>query len=317
MSKEVCIHIHKIDNLIKVKNTDKGVEIDDASGLKRYCPNNINGEKKKNGEDGHCVNYVEAISSAFMLLLKYFEVVDDLKDEKYAEYAILWLSYKIQQYRNIEITTLKDFITKNIETNAFYNEKIKQNKDNKTYKEFIDIKQNLMNMDAKIIYKFYEALQILCNMYNENNEKNIDCTKCSQIASGFVEKYNELNGDPNVTKDSPYYQVWSTLSTDYNNFISDCIKNSNECSELPTLPEIKEPKKSVQDYAKLPAQGSESTSSISSIAIKLVPGLMIFAIPIFLGIAYKHSLFGIDKIFQRRYLREKLKKIKNKVNLNI
>ncbi|SCL81875.1 CIR protein [Plasmodium chabaudi chabaudi] len=306
MSNEVCMYINKVDKLIKSNAAGTEGKIENHSRLNANCPNK------------NCDTDAHKLSSAFILLLKYFEVADDLKDDKCAEYAILWLSYKIQQYWNIETTTLKNFITEHIETNTNYNEKIKQGKGNKNYKEFIDIKQSLINMDVKIISKFHEALQILCNMYNEDNAKNIDCAKCSSKASEFVEKYKDLNDDSNVTKDSPYYQVWCTLSTDYDNLKNECIKNCKECTELPTLPEIKESKKYVQDYAELSAQGSEATSSSSSIASKLVPVLSIFvAIPIFLGFAYKHSLFGFDKRLNRQYLREKVKKIKKKMNINI
>ncbi|SCL84051.1 Plasmodium variant antigen protein Cir/Yir/Bir, putative, partial [Plasmodium chabaudi adami] len=61
------------------------------------------------------------------------------------------------------------------------------------------------------------------------------------------------------------------------------------------------------------ALNPEATSSGSSIASKLIPALLIFAIPLFLGIAYKYSLFGFDKRVQRQNLREKLKKIKKKM----
>ncbi|SCL84244.1 Plasmodium variant antigen protein Cir/Yir/Bir, putative, partial [Plasmodium chabaudi adami] len=61
------------------------------------------------------------------------------------------------------------------------------------------------------------------------------------------------------------------------------------------------------------ALNPEATPSSSSIASKLIPALLIFAIPLFLGIAYKYSLFGFDKRLQRQYIREKLKKIKKKM----
>ncbi|SCL81778.1 CIR protein [Plasmodium chabaudi chabaudi] len=303
MSNEVCMYINMVDKLIKSNAAGTEGKIENHNRLNANCPNK------------NCDTDAHKLSSAFILLLKYFEVADDLKDDKCAEYAILWLSYKIQQYWNIETTTLKNFITEHIETNTNYNEKIKQGKGNKNYKEFIDIKQSLINMDVKIISKFHEALQILCNMYNEDNAKNIDCAKCSSKASEFVEKYKDLNNDPNVTKDSPYYQVWSTLSTDYNNLKKKCI---NDQSSFPTLPEIKEAKKSIQGYAESSGQFSEDASSSLSIASKLIPVLLVFgAIPIFLGVAYKYSLFGLDKRLQRQYLRDKVKKIKKKMNLSM
>ncbi|SCL85765.1 Plasmodium variant antigen protein Cir/Yir/Bir, putative, partial [Plasmodium chabaudi chabaudi] len=124
MSYNVCTHIHKVDDLIKVKKTDKGLHIDQVLGLKRFCPNNINGEKKQKDDDGHCANYVELLSSAVLLLLKYFKAVDDLNNDKLAEYTILWLGYKLSQHPQENITILNDFYTKHIKTNTYYNEKI-------------------------------------------------------------------------------------------------------------------------------------------------------------------------------------------------
>ncbi|CAD2102740.1 CIR protein PIR protein, fragment [Plasmodium vinckei lentum] len=183
-----------------------------------------------------------------------------------------------------------------MEANTLYTTLITGASDNKTYKGIIDKKIDLMNMDIKIIFKFYEVLHILCNIYNEDKEKNINCTKISKDAEEFVKKYKEFNKYPNVTKDSPYYQVWFTLPTDYNYFKNYCAKNCSECSNIPQFPGIKAGQSSIQDNAELSAQCSEATSSSSSIASRLIPVLSTFvAIPIFLGIGYKYSIFEFDK----------------------
>ncbi|CAD2098019.1 PIR protein CIR protein, fragment [Plasmodium vinckei petteri] len=136
-----------------------------------------------------------------------------------------------------------------MEANTLYTTLITGASDNKTYKDIINKKINLMNMDIKIIFKFYESLHILY---------------------------------------SPYYQVWFTLPTDYNYFKNYCAKNCSECSNIPQISEIKSGHSSIQDNAELSAQGSEATSSSSSITSRLIPVLSAFiAIPIFLGIAYK------------------------------
>ncbi|SCL85430.1 Plasmodium variant antigen protein Cir/Yir/Bir, putative [Plasmodium chabaudi adami] len=323
MSKEVCTYIHTIDNLIKVEKTDKGVYVKDVPTLKRYCPNNIYGRKRQPGEDGYCAGYVEFLSAAAILLLKYFKVVDDLKNDITVEYAILWLGYKLNQYPQRNITTLNDFYTKNIKTNACYNDKITNSSDSKTYMDIIDKKQCLMHMDINTISNFYEALEILCKMYTAYNENNKKCTNCSKNAEEFLKKFKKLNENSNNTDGSPYRQIMSTLSTDYNNFKNDCGKNSSECTDLPELPEIKSAQCSVEismlnhvtDNAEGSVKVSEATPSRSSTANKLIPALSIFvAIPIFLGIAYKYSLFGFDKRVQRIYSREKVKKIKNEMN---
>ncbi|SCL96049.1 Plasmodium variant antigen protein Cir/Yir/Bir, putative [Plasmodium chabaudi adami] len=310
MSKKVCEAINSINALFKVEKKGSEIDINYDNSLKAYCPipNNLNNQE--------CVHYEAIISSAFIALLALLKNVDDdedvLEDDKVAEYAILWLCYKINQ-RTHKYRNLNEFYMKYIKAIEKYFVEENGAKAYNSYKDLINKKPNLMNMNIKIISKFYEGLQILCSIYNEDKEKNIDCTKCPQKASEFVEKYKELNGDPNVTKDSPYYQVWSTLSTDYNNLKNECISKGVKSNDIPTLPDIKTTESPVQDSAEFSTQGSEASSSSSSIASKLIPGLLTFAIPLFLGVAYKYSLFGFDKRLHRQYLREKLKKIKKKM----
>ncbi|SCL97705.1 Plasmodium variant antigen protein Cir/Yir/Bir, putative [Plasmodium chabaudi adami] len=98
--------------------------------------------------------------------------------------------------------------------------------------------------------------------------------------------------------------ISAEISNGYDNFKKKC--NNTQSSNFPPLPTAK----TTQNVVEI----SEATSSSSSIASKLIPVLSIFAIPLFLGIAYKYSLFGFDKRIHRQYLREKLKKIKKKMN---
>ncbi|SCL89754.1 Plasmodium variant antigen protein Cir/Yir/Bir, putative [Plasmodium chabaudi adami] len=322
MIKEVCEGIKKVDDCLQkeIKSTgdssDKILYID-------YCP------EKGEGGNRQCETNSEKISAGVLWLLSTFEHISDgnfSENEKgqLAEYAILLLSSKLYPILNEESTTLKNVYTKYI----------KDNEDNEKFKDHIDDKINSMTIDIKDISKFYEALKILCNVYNEDKEKNMDCTKCLQNSEEFLKIFKELDGDSNVTKDSFYNQIWSTLSTEYNNFKKYYAEKCSDCSNLPDLSSIKTSQNSmegsgtshVQDKGKSPAQGSESfsvqstvlspdaTSSGSSVASKLIPALLVFAIPVFLGIAYKYSLFGIDKRLQRKDLREKPKKIKKKMN---
>ncbi|SCL86521.1 Plasmodium variant antigen protein Cir/Yir/Bir, putative, partial [Plasmodium chabaudi chabaudi] len=102
---------------------------------------------------------------------------------------------------------------------------------------------------------------------------------------------------------SSYNQILPILSNGYDKFKKKC--NNTQSSNFPPLPTTK----TTQNVVEI----SEATSSSSSVASKLIPALLISSIPIFLGIAYKYSLFGFDKRFHRQYLREKLKKIKKKM----
>ncbi|SCL90377.1 Plasmodium variant antigen protein Cir/Yir/Bir, putative [Plasmodium chabaudi adami] len=318
MSKEVCKVFKEIDGLFRLQKNGSDITIDYDYSLKAYCPipNHLNNQE--------CVSYEQIIRSAFTILLKDFKnVYDDdggvLEDDKLADYAILWLSYKIIQDFHFKVNNLKEYYHKYLKGNEKYIEEISDAEAYKTYNDIINKKQDLMNMDIQIISKFYEALQILCNMYNEDKEKNPDCAKCSKKANEFVEIFKGLNDNSNHTDGSSYNQLLHILSNDYDNFKNCCNKKKGESCDFPSLPQITPKKGIAQNSLESPGhtygQTSEAISSKSSIANTLIPVLSTFvAIPMFLGIAYKYSLFGIDKRLQRQHLRKKLKKIKKKMN---
>ncbi|SCL95416.1 CIR protein [Plasmodium chabaudi adami] len=311
MIKEVCGTISIIDKFIWVEQKGVVEVIQYYNLVNAYCP--FKSTPKKN----ECHSYEEMISSAVLFFLKWLETSydyqDDFKNDKLAEYAILWLSYKINKNTQNIATSLNDFYAKHIEKNAKYSEKIIKAGDNKTYKDIIYKKQNLMNMNINDISQFYDALKLLCNMYNELSDDNPNCAKCSKDAKEFVNKYNELNNDSDITRNSSYSQILSNLFNDYNSFKSYRAEKCSKCSGIPSLPDIKPAQFSGQDNAESLVDISEDASSSSSIASKLIPALLICSMPLFLGIAYKYSLFGFDKRLHRQYLREKVKKIKKKM----
>ncbi|SCL91243.1 CIR protein, partial [Plasmodium chabaudi adami] len=263
MASGVCGAINVIEKLITVKEEDSGVYFTPNHALKTYC--NV-----KEGGIGVCFSYAEMVSSSVLFLLKLLEIdyhyEDDLKNDKLAEYAILWLSYKLNKYSQKGITTLNDFYTKHIEKNEYYNVEI--TKSSKTYKDIIYRKHDLMNIGIKEISQFYDAFKSLCDMYNELDKDNQDCANCSQKANEFVAIFEKLNGNSDITGNSSYRQILYTLSTDYDDFKNDFAEKCIQCTDLPTLSAIKTP-------------------PILLIARKLIPVLLAFAIPIFLGIAYK------------------------------
>ncbi|SCL86597.1 Plasmodium variant antigen protein Cir/Yir/Bir, putative [Plasmodium chabaudi adami] len=309
MFEEVCEEIKKVDDCLQEDIKSTGVSSDDILYID-YCP-------MKNGKKGQCETNSEKISAGVLWLLSTFEHIRDedvSENEKgqLAEYAILLLSSKLHQILNEESTTLKDFYTKNIKNNGY----------NKMFKDQIDDKIKSMTIDIKYISKFYEALKNLCNVYNEDEENNMDCTKCSQNSEEFLKIFKELNDDSNVTKDTFYNQIWFTLSTEYDNLKNYCAAKYSNCSNLRDLSSIKASHNSMEDPGQSHVQGSsdsslqgsEAISSGSSVASKLIPALLVFSIPVFLGIVYKYSLFGFDKRVHRQYLRENIKKIKKKMN---
>ncbi|CAD2105332.1 CIR protein PIR protein [Plasmodium vinckei] len=281
---DVSSEFKKIDGYFSVTKQGSGLVEYIKAPVSDYCRFvNISGSD-------FCFNYFQKVSSGVIHFLKTLETKFDSKYDKLAEYAILLLSYKLNQNPNTSRTNLNRFYTDYIEKKEYYNNKINGD-DSPSYKEIIDQKKDLMNINIKEILKFYEALKTLCNIYNECNKGELDCNKCSEDANKFADQFKELNKDSKDIYSISYSQMLSTLSNDYDNF-----KNiyDNKCTNSPPLPMIKTPPS------------------------KLIPALSVFSvIPVFLGIAYKYSLFGVDKIFQRQYLRKKLKKVKKKMKLNI
>ncbi|CAD2084745.1 CIR protein PIR protein [Plasmodium vinckei brucechwatti] len=259
---------------------------------------------------GKCNDYFELTSSSVIQLLKTLKGMPGLECEQLAEYAILWLSYKLNQHSNHKnkSANLNDFYTKYIETNNDYNKKINGD-GSPTYKEIINKKKDLMNI--KEIFHFDTPFSLLCNLYKMTNDAYLFCNYYLDHATRFAASFKLRNQQSNNIEGSSYNKILSTLSDDYKNIKKKCVK-------FPSLQELNPKKVPVVNSEQPTALSSEVTSSSSSISTTLIPGLSTFSvIPVFLGIAYKYSLFGIDKLFQRQYIRKKLKKVKKSMKLNI
>ncbi|EAA16657.1 putative yir3 protein [Plasmodium yoelii yoelii] len=202
------------------------------------------------------------------------------------DYILIWLKYMLNFKRINENDSIESFYEMYINKDNKYNKRIEGVSGYQNYKDLIDKKQNLMSIDIKDMSKFYHAFVLLCEICIEVNEKHTNCNIFSKLANEFAKKYDELNEDYNIGKDSPYNQLLSTLSNDYNNL-------KNVCNDFPSLP---------------------TYSRRLVIKKTLVPIAFIFvAVSIFLGIAYKYSLFGFRKRFQKQKLREKIKNIMKKM----
>ncbi|KEG04430.1 hypothetical protein YYE_00003 [Plasmodium vinckei vinckei] len=282
--KDVYSVFNEIDGYFYEKNENGGSSLSVNESINQYC------NYENTTEGGNCHNdYLKMASSGVIYLLEMLKDKFDPKYDKLVEYAILWLSYKLNRHSKYSSTNLDDFYTKHIKTNNNYNIEIKDN--GPTYKEIINKNKDLMN--TKEISKFNYPFSILCSLYKGIKKNNLDCPKYSNHTKLFASNFEKLNNDSSIIGNASYRNLLSTLSDDYNN-----LKNkycNDESCDFPTLSPVK-------------------TSSSSSIASKLIPGLSTFAIPAFLGVAYKYSLFGIDKLFQRQYIGKKLKKIKKKMN---
>ncbi|CDS44688.1 hypothetical protein YYC_02809 [Plasmodium yoelii 17X] len=260
-------------------------------GFKNYCPSSS------------CNSELEKITIGFLWLLEQYFTIS--LDKSYNEnntkpfflYIILWLSYKLNKNTEHNTTKINDFYTQHvIDSNKYSNFK------DSAYKfsgleEFINKQKELFNININDLSNFYDASKLICSMYG-NLATNTNEDALLNNANEFVNKYQELNGYSNNTGGSSYQQILSALSTDYDNL-------KNKSTNVTSLPEI---------TAKVSALISGDTSS-SSIGNKLFTVLSIFgAIAFFLGISYKYSLFGFRKRAQKQYLREKIKKIKKKMN---
>ncbi|SCL98784.1 Plasmodium variant antigen protein Cir/Yir/Bir, putative [Plasmodium chabaudi adami] len=291
MFEKSCEAIKNIDTHLSVNPDDSTLNSEDFPPLINYCPFANNGSEQK------CSSYEELVNSAFITMLVSF--INSNNDEhlyrdKFAEYAILWLCYQLNKKTVNRIDNINGYYNNYIKGIEQYSNKLKDTDNYNSCKGIINKKQYLMNMDINKMSKLYEALKILCDMYTGCNEKNNNYPSCSEDAEKFVQKFENLNRDSSITGNNFFREILSSLSTNYNNFKNDCAKNCSSCNNLPTLSPIKTPQN-------------------SSIASKLIPVLLAFTIPFFLGVAYKYSLFEIDKRLQRKQLREKRKKTKRKV----
>ncbi|VTZ72723.1 PIR protein [Plasmodium yoelii] len=239
----------------------------------------------------------QKLSSGFIALLKLLNDIDNnenLEGDKLVEYAILWLSYKLDQKKENETTKLEDFYNKNIKTNSCYDQKINADSNSKINKSVICKKIESMNIDIKDISNFYDAFKSLCNMSSEIDANDYECNKCLENAGEFFEKCEKLKNAFDINKGSSYLQLLSSLSNDYKKFKE---KYNSKCSNI-----------------SLVACPRSSIIKNTLIAIAITIAIIFIAASIFLGIAYKYSLFGIRKRFQKQKLREKLKNVKKRMN---
>ncbi|VEV58067.1 CIR protein PIR protein [Plasmodium vinckei vinckei] len=233
---------------------------------------------------GNCSDYFQMVSSGVIHLLNNLKGKNVLDYDKLAEYAILWLSYKLYIKENNTARNLNDFYNSYIETNKDYNKNIKDT--NLTYKAIIDKKKDLM--DNNEISKFDAPFNILYFLYYEISDEHPDCNTNLSIAKNFAEQFEKLNNDSNINGNTSYSKLLSTLSDDYN-----ILKN--KCPKFQSLSEIKRSQSSAENSVEAPGKVSgqptalipEGTSSSSSILNTVIPGLSTFAIPIFLVVAYK------------------------------
>ncbi|VTZ73970.1 PIR protein [Plasmodium yoelii] len=280
MSYRVCDIISAIDNYVDDPKNSKGYN--SISHFDYYCP------------DSNCDTDEKRVCSGFLALLKLFERIDNhekLESDKLAEYAILWLSYKLNQKTQNGTTKLYDFYNNHIKTNSKYKEHITAG--DKINNDVIKNKIKSMNMNIKDISNFYDPFKSLCKMYIEVDANN-QCMSCLENAGEFFEKCEKVKNTLDISKGSSYSQLWYSLSNDYDKFKEKY--NNVKCG-----------------YVSSPVacpRSSVTKNTLIKIAIIFV------ASSILLGVSYKYSLFGFRKKVKKR-LRRKLKSLRRKWLIDI
>ncbi|CDS44966.1 PIR protein [Plasmodium yoelii] len=321
MNRQMCEKFQEVRNSLPDQLNSSGYyQFKDEEFLNNYCNSN------------QCQSDYDRISAGCLYLLdqlyKDSGVLPSPKDSNpyIVDYILIWLSYMLN-LTNSKGDNIKSFYSAYINSCDKYKTEISELKDHDNYKDLIDKRKEFLYMDSNIVSKFYEAFKLLCNLYNELDYEKKNCKNYLEDNNEFFKKSEELKKDTSITGNDSYNQLLSTLSTDYNDF-------KKECKEILSPPPKETKDNPGQTLVGISGQGiddlgqnvhsseqyfaqdsgqdahnSDVALSSSSIVSKLIPVLLIFgAIPIFLGISYKYSLFGFRKRFQKQKLREKLKK---------
>ncbi|EAA17308.1 putative yir1 protein [Plasmodium yoelii yoelii] len=246
-----------------------------GSSTNMHCPNQ------------NCDNDDKKISSAFIAFLAFFNVIgvdENLDSDKIAEYAILWLGHKLNQKTENGTTTLNEFYTKHIKTNSHYDQKTIGNTNSKINISVIENKIESMNIDIKDIYNFYEVFKLLCKMDSEIVTKKNQCNTCLKNAGEFYEKYEKLKNTLDINKGSSYFQLWLSLSKDYDKFKE---KYKTVCSNTESLETCLRSSVTKSPVKECPVKESPMKECPVTKSI-LIPIAIIFVVAsFFFGISYK------------------------------
>ncbi|VTZ79278.1 PIR protein [Plasmodium yoelii] len=304
MNKQVCEKFRSIWEFFP-DTLDKGeYKFNDQNFLNSYCDRN------------KCDTDFERIDSGCLYLFKQIFGTSQLfksvanSNINIVDYILIWLSYMLNLKEDGKnVNNLQFFYNTTIDNDKYKNSITGVENYYKNYKDLIDKKTYFFGMDRNIIFNFYEAFKLLCEMHAEFDDKSQYCENCSKNAQKFAKKYEEMNENSVIISNNSYKQLLSTLSKDYDNFKNKY--NNSKHSKSSPLPTIEKTEISAQQIL----QGSEDTSSSSSVTNRLFTVLSIFgAIAFLLGISYKYSLFGFRKRFKKQQIREKIKNIKKRIN---
>ncbi|SCL92790.1 CIR protein [Plasmodium chabaudi adami] len=310
MSKELCEGIDQIEDFIVFDSESQKYTFKDKI-LEAYCSSSENGGK------GQCDTESQKLSSAFMGLLEYFKKMDceNPEDDKLAQYAILWFSYKISQNRNIEFlkNTMYDIITQN-EWLSEHSESIEKIKD-------------IMGIHFEYLNRLYRFLKGICETIT-NCKDSSTSSKCQESAKKCSDLYRACIVQlPWREICNPYCSVLTNLKNDYEK-IRENYKNLPELELTEGLSEcnVECSKQEERHKARVAAQNRSSGGSEIGTSTKTsLPGLSVtptninngnklpyiaiplILIPIILGISYKY----LTPVWRKKMKKKTMKKIIN------
>ncbi|ETB57278.1 hypothetical protein YYC_05074 [Plasmodium yoelii 17X] len=257
----------------------------------------INVEDLKKHCISKCDNNFDKINAVCLYLLDQFYKHEGLlpspskSNPNIVDNIFIWLSYMLSLDKTINYDGIKYFYKNYIEKRNTYNTKIDDLIVYDTYKELIDTRKYLLNMDSNIVSKFYEALISLCNLYNELDYDNTDCKKYLDDNSDFFKKYQELEKNTSITGNDSYNELLTTLLTDYNDFKKECNHilsslSTEKKDKAGLTPGLISGQDSGLDLGLYYGQesepnsesSSEATSSSSSITSKLIPQIYLISL---------------------------------------
>ncbi|SCL85178.1 CIR protein [Plasmodium chabaudi chabaudi] len=223
MSKEVCEAINFADeNIIFDSKYQKHRLKDEIYGV--YC------SPTRKGGKGECDSSGKIIGAGFIALLKTLDGVDDyeenLKNDRLYEYAILWLSYKVNQYnaRYFGVHDIYNMLT----GNEWFGE----------HQHSIKEKISSMKIYFSYLNNLYTLLKKICDTINKCNDpsNNKECIECAKKCVSLYQHFAK-NGPTYHEYCNPYRSILSKLKNDYEQFREKYNKDTQ--NELPnfTLPE--------------------------------------------------------------------------------
>ncbi|CDR19190.1 YIR protein, partial [Plasmodium yoelii] len=110
-------------------------------------------------------------------------------------YIMTWVSYKLNQKKQDGITKFNEFYSRHIKNVDEYNNSIEDSTEYRSYIDLMNKKQELMDIDIKLMSKLYDLFKNLCKMYNDFSKKSNNRKNYIEYANKFADEYKKLFND--------------------------------------------------------------------------------------------------------------------------